>query len=272
MNQGNRKQQIFEDERDRVRFRQLMLEEKLTHGVDICGDCQMGNHFHMIVTTPNGNLADFVGALEGRFASYSNWRHDHVGHLFRNRYKDVYIENDIHLLTALCYVFLNPVSAGYASRIEDYRWSTFSSTVGFVAPPAYVSLEWLSKLYPGHPFAEAQRRFSALFAEAKPVCAYFQQHDVEVDAEAVKRVIRSYVGENLRLAALPREYRSALRDSLEDLLPPGTPRAELASAIYEARAVHGYRIAEIARHLRVRRATVSKIFHSFCKASEQDVM
>jgi putative transposase len=270
MNRGNRKQRIFEDDRDRRKFRRLMVEEKHTHGVEICGDSQMGNHFHMVVVTPHGNLADFVGAVEGRFASYSNWRHGHVGHLFQGRYQAIVIEDDIQLLTALCYVFLNPVSAGLVHRIEDYRWSTYRATIGLASPPSYLSLDWMPTFFPGLPLAEARRRFRDLFTEAKPVFAYFKQHDADVDAEAVKRVIRSHVGEQLRLGTLPRQYRSILRDSLADLLPVTLRRSELATAIYEARATHGYRVVEIARHLRMHRETVSKIFRSTCKSRHHE--
>jgi len=107
-----------------------MREERETYGAEVYADGLMGNHFHLIVATPHGNLADFVGGLESRFASYSNWRHSNVGHLFGGRYRATTIEDDIHLLIALCYVFLNPVSAGLVERIDAYRWSTYRATIG----------------------------------------------------------------------------------------------------------------------------------------------
>lgn len=265
MNRGNRKAPIFEDNRDRQEFRHIVTEEKNTHGVEICADCPMGNHFHMVVVTPHGNLADFVGAVESRFASYFNFRHGYVGHLFQGRYKPVVVEDDIQLLTALCYVFLNPVSAGYVKKIEDYRWSSYRPTIGLCPPPIYLSIDWLDMFFPGVPLREAQRRFAALFKQARPVYAYFQQQEADVDAAAVKRVVRSYVGEKLRLARLPHPYRSVLRDSLSELLPFDLHGVDLATAIYEARVVHGYRVVEIAHHLRMHRATVSKIFRTACK-------
>jgi REP element-mobilizing transposase RayT len=266
MNRGNRKALIFEDDRDRRQFLRIMIEEKRTHSVDVCGGCQMGNHFHLVVTTPNGNLSDFVGAFEGRFADYSNWRHGNVGHLFQGRFRDVVIEDDVQLLTALCYVFLNPVSAGLVTRIEDYRWSTYRATVGLDPVPHYLSLEWLETLYSGEPLVEAQRRFRELMNEAQPVFAHFRRHDAEVDPDAVKRVIQSYVGAKLRVGTLPRLYRTALRAPLSELFPPGVKGAELARSIYEARVVHGYKVAEIAIHLRMHRATASRIFRAICKS------
>jgi putative transposase len=267
MNRGNRKALIFEDDQDRRQFLRIQIEEKQTHGVEVCGGCQMGTHFHVIVTTPNGNLSDFVGAFEGRFAAYSNWRHGNVGHLFQGRFRDVVIEDDVQLLTALCYVFLNPVSAGFVKNIESYRWSTYRATVGLDPVPSYLSLEWLETLYPGKPLAEAQRRFRDLMNEAQPVFAYFRRHDAEVDPDAVKRVIRSYVGERLRAGTLPRLYRSALRAGLPELFRPGSRGPELARSIHEAHVVHGYRLVEIARHLRMHRATTSRIFNAFRKST-----
>jgi putative transposase len=256
MNRGNRKATIFEDDRDRRQFLRILIEEQRTHGVDVCGGCQMGNHFHLVITTPNGNLSDFVGAFEGRFAEYSNWRHGNVGHLFQGRFRGVVLENDVQLLTALCYVLLNPVSAGLVTRIEDYRWSTYRATVG------------LDALYPGVPLVESQRRFRELLNEAHPVFAYFRQHDAEVDPDAVKRVIRSYVGEKLRVGTLPRLYRSALRATLSDLFSPGVGGHELAQSIYKARVEHGYKVVEIAMHLRMHRATASRIFRAASRSRD----
>lgn len=268
MNRGNRKAQIFIDDLDRRRFSRILLEEQKTHGVKVCSECQMGTHFHLIVTTPRGNLSDFVGAFEGRFADYSNRRHGNVGHLYQGRFVDVVIEDDAQLLTALCYVFLNPVSAGLVTRIEDYPWSTYRATAGLGPAPPYLSLEWLESLYPGEPLKDAQQHFRALMNEAQPVVAYFGPQSAAVDPCAVKRVVRSYVGENLRLGQLPRLFRSALRASLSELFPPGLGRSELPTRIYDARVTHGYRLVEIARHLRLHRATVSRIFRSACKSHE----
>ncbi|MDA1276029.1 MAG: hypothetical protein O2960_18590 [Verrucomicrobia bacterium] len=49
--------------------------------------CLMGNHFHLVVETPQGNLVAgmkwFLGIDTGRF----NRGHKHFGHLFSGRYK-----------------------------------------------------------------------------------------------------------------------------------------------------------------------------------------
>jgi putative transposase len=262
MNRGNRKQIIFQDDRDRRRYLRISAVEQRTHGVEICAGCLMGNHFHKVIVTPYGNLSDFVGAVESRFADYSNWRYGNVGHLFQGRFISIPIEDDIQLLTAVCYVFLNPVCAGLVKNIEDYRWSTFRATVGLEPVPHYLSLDWLTTLFPGVELSEAQRRFRAVMAEAKPVVSYLREQEMGVDPAALKRVVRSFIGEKRRIGALPRLYRSALRDSLPELFPAALARPDLEHAIYNARVVHGYKIIEVARHLQMHRDTVSRLFRA----------
>jgi REP element-mobilizing transposase RayT len=260
MNRGNRKSRIFEDERDLRRFLRIFIAEKERHGVRLLAGCPMGNHFHAIVTTPYGNLSDFMEQLDGQFAKYSNWRYERVGHLFQSRFRGVLIEHDIQLLIALCYVFFNPVSAGLCSRPQDYKWSTYAATVGLRPCPSYLSIDWLLALFPDCTLEEAQKRFHKLMTEGDPLFGYFQQNDAAVDRDALRRVVRSYTGEQLQLGMLPRMYRSVLRSNLTDLFPDGMHLPGRANAIYTAHVVHGYTLAEIARELRVTPAAVSKIF------------
>jgi putative transposase len=262
MNRGNRKMRIFEDVRDRRRFVRILIEETERYGVLLLAGCEMVNHFHLIVATPNGNVSEFMEQLEGRFARYFNWRHGTVGHLFQGRFRDVVIEHDTHLLIALCYVYFNPVSARLVTRPEDYEWSTYAATVGIKWLPKYISINWLTVLFDGASVQEAQRRLRGLMTEANPVAAYLRQDEMAVDPEAVRRVLRSHVGEQLRLGTLPRLYGSALRSSLSTIVDVGSPTAR-AAAIHTAHVEHGYTLAEIARELRLHKTTVSKIFCAF---------
>lgn len=271
MNRGNRKASIFEDDRDRRRFLRILVEELERYAVKLLAGCQMGNHFHCALITPNGNLSDFMEQLESRFARYSNWRHGRIGHLFQGPFRDVMIEHDIHLLIALCYIFLNPVTAALVTRPERYKWSTYAATVGLAPLPSYLSVDWLEALFPSDTLKEAQRRFHSLMSDADPLVSYLQYNDAAaVDPGAVKRVIRSYTGEAVQLGMLPRIYRAALRSSLTELLPDGMAPQQRADAIYEAHITSGYTLAEIARELRLRPATVSKIYRTIRASRRND--
>ena len=266
MNRGNRKAPVFEDGQDRRRFLAIAVREKETYGVVILAGIEMGNHFHGVVTTPHGNLPEFMQQLDGQFARYSNRRHGNVGHVFQDRYRAVLIENDVHLLIALCYNFLNPVCAGLVARPEDYPWSTYAATVGLAPRPDYLSIDWLLTLFPGASLEEAQRRLHALMQEDKPASAYLRDLEGGVDPAWIRQIVRSYIGEQIQMGKLPRVYRSALRLQLSDFCSREMPRPIRAKAIYQARVEYGYKLAEIARELRLSPAAVSKIYRSYCRS------
>ena len=266
MNRGNLKAPIFEDVQDRRRFLATSIREQKTYGVLILAGTEMGNHFHGIVTTPHGNLPEFMQQLEGQFARYSNRRHGNVGHVFQGRYRAVLIENDVHLVIALCYNFLNPVCAGIVERAQDYPWSTYAATVGLAPRPDYLSLDWLTTVFQGASLEEAQRRLHALMHEGNPGAAYLMQIEEDVDPAWIRQVVRSYIGEQRQMGMLPRAYRSALRPKLSELCSPEMPRTARAEAIYKARVEHGYTVAEIARELRLSPAAVSKIYRRHCSS------
>src|SRR5688500_11657190 len=207
MNRGNRKAPVFEDGQDRRRFLAIAVREKETYGVVILAGIEMGNHFHGVVTTPHGNLPEFMQQLDGQFARYSNRRHGNVGHVFQDRYRAVLIENDVHLLIALCYNFLNPLCAGLVARPEDYPWSTYAATVGLAPRPDYLSIDWLLTLFPGASLEEAQRRLHALMQEDKPASAYLRDLEGGVDPAWIRQIVRSYIGEQIQMGKLPRVYR-----------------------------------------------------------------
>ncbi|HWI17946.1 MAG TPA: transposase [Vicinamibacterales bacterium] len=258
MNRGNRKQAIFEDDRDRRKFMRILVETQETYGVKTLAGSLMGNHFHLGLLTPRGNLSEFMQQLEGQYARYHNWRHRRVGHLFQGRFRHVLIEDDLHLLTALCYIFMNPVTARLASTVEDYKWSTYASTVGLRPLPSYITIDWLEALFPALSLREAQCRFRQMMSAPRPVVAYLDGCELNVGVETIRQVIRSYTGEQFQLASLPTPYRTVLRPDLESLLAQlGNDRSRF---IREARVSFGYRNAEIAKVLRLRPATVSAIF------------
>jgi REP element-mobilizing transposase RayT len=266
MNRGNRKCPIFEDRGDRNRFLAILNEVRKEYDVEILGDSLMGNHFHSVVATPKANISTFMEQLQGRFAQYSNWRHRRIGHLFQGRFRAVLIEDDVHLLTGLCYVFMNPVAAGFVSRMEDWKWSTYAATIGLAPAPDYLSLDWLEALFPQATRKEAQRLFAKLLNEARPVIAYLGKSDYEGD-DPIRTVVRSFVGQRLRGGSVPRYYRAAVRPQLGELFTNDMSLVERNAAIHDAHARDGYTLNEIARHLDLHRESVGRIVRSFRRRS-----
>jgi putative transposase len=174
MNRGNRKAIIFEDDRDAQQFLTFLMQTSHEHGVVVLLLCLMGNHFHLIIRTPHGNVSEFMDRLEGRFAQYSNWRYRRVGHLFQGRFKSVVIENDVQLLTAACYIVMNPVAAGFVKRLNAWQWSSYAATAGIALVPNYLTLDWIDILFPADSRRESQKQFRELLNEDFPVATYMK--------------------------------------------------------------------------------------------------
>jgi REP element-mobilizing transposase RayT len=91
--------------------------------------CQMSNHYHLVLETPEGNLAQGMRQLNGVYTQTINRSRQRVGHVFQGRYKAILVEKDSYLLELARYVVLNPVRAGMVSDAGDWPWSSYPARV-----------------------------------------------------------------------------------------------------------------------------------------------
>jgi len=92
MARGDRREEIFRDERDRWKFLGYLAEGAERYRVKVHCYVLMENHFHLIVMTPEGNLSQWMHQLKTACTVYFNRRHQVVGHLFQGRFKSTVIE------------------------------------------------------------------------------------------------------------------------------------------------------------------------------------
>jgi len=130
MSRGDHGDPLFEDDRDRERFVETLGEAALKTGWQVHAYCLMSNHFHLVVETPQGNLAAGMKWLLGTYTGRFNRRHKLFGHLFSGRYKSLVVDGrgTGYLKTVCDYVHLNPVRAkliGPEQKLGAYRWSSY---------------------------------------------------------------------------------------------------------------------------------------------------
>jgi putative transposase len=130
INRGDRREDIFLDDRDRSRFLETMGETFGKTGWQVHAYCLMRNHFHLVVETPQANLCAGMHWLLGTYTTRFNRRHRLSGHLFSGRYKSLLVDGSgSGYLKSVCdYVHLNPVRAKILKpeqRLRDFRWSSF---------------------------------------------------------------------------------------------------------------------------------------------------
>ncbi len=129
MSRGDRREDIFHNDVDRQDFLKTLAEACQKTGFQVHAYCLMGNHFHLVVETPEANLVAGMRWLLSTYTTRLNHRHKLFGHVFSGRYKALLVEGGGHgyLKTVCDYVHLNPVRArllGTEDRLLGYPWSS----------------------------------------------------------------------------------------------------------------------------------------------------
>lgn len=163
---GHNRQAIFLDEGDRLHFLKLLGEMASRHRVEIHAYVLMGNHYHLLIRTPEANASQAIQWLNVSYSIWWNRRHCRCGSLFQGRFKGVVVEGGGWLLRLSEYLHLNPVAIqkldmgkrnkGAENRgwrkptmetarrrleaLRAYRWSSYRTYSGYAAGP-----QWLMK-------------------------------------------------------------------------------------------------------------------------------
>lgn len=126
INRGNFRSGIFETEGSRRSFYECLKMGCKTKGWRLHAWCLMGNHYHLLIETPQPNLVEGMKWVQSTFANRFNRFRQTNGHVFQGRYKAIVLEEEA--AGRVChYIHLNPVRAGLIGieRLQDYRDSSF---------------------------------------------------------------------------------------------------------------------------------------------------
>ncbi len=215
---GNARQKVFFTDADRELFLNT-LTGVVSRYYWIChAYCLMANHYHLLVETPKTNLSIGMRQLNGIYTQSFNRRHNRVGHLFQGRFKAILVERESHLLELCRYIVLNPARVKGSAKASTWKWSSYRATAGFASVPEFLRTDWILEQF-GKTRLRAQQQYREFVKDIKEI---------------------------------PRAQLRAAKPSLKKIFGG---RGE--KAIGEAYA-QGYRLNEIAVHLGVHYATVSR--------------
>jgi putative transposase len=91
--------------------------------------CQLSTHVHLIIYVPDTSLPLGMKQLNMAYSRDFNARHQRVGQFVRRRYGSRRIVDGRDLIGTYAYVVLNPVVAGLCPQPEDWRWSSYGTTL-----------------------------------------------------------------------------------------------------------------------------------------------
>lgn len=126
---GNDRRLIYRDDADREMYLRMLRGTVKQQRWRLLAYCLMENHVHLVVETPQANLAGGMQRMHGLYAREFNARHHRSGHVFQGRYGAVPIKTDEQLAAAAVYVVMNPVEAGLCAHPEDWPWSSHAAVV-----------------------------------------------------------------------------------------------------------------------------------------------
>lgn len=120
----------FVDDTDRMAWIGLAVETIRIFDWKAVAFCQMTTHVHAIFETPDDRLPEGMRHLNFEYSRGFNHRHERVGSFVRKRYGSRRIVDGRDLVATYAYVVLNPVVEGMCPRAEDWRWSSYATTIG----------------------------------------------------------------------------------------------------------------------------------------------
>ena len=132
----------------------------------------MGNHFHLVVQTPDANLSQAMQWLNQSYAAWFNTRHQRTGPVYQRPFGSKPIQDGAWAYELSTYVHLNPLrikefklsgrekkAAGQGlsrapgkeeigrrlRKLRTYPWSSYLSYAGYRDPPDWLCTEELLK-------------------------------------------------------------------------------------------------------------------------------
>jgi len=180
---GNNKGLIYADDSDRKLYLRLLEGTVRRRQWRLLAYCLMNNHVHLLIETPQANLAVGMQRMHSLYASCFNKRHGRVGHVFQGRYGAIRVKPDEQLWTVAAYVVANPVRSGLCAEAADWPWSSCAAVLGDGGP------DWIDRArlfeYVGAAGGDAAQRFAELVRNAgSPAGAGLPEEGTAVGASA----------------------------------------------------------------------------------------
>jgi len=252
---GDRRESIYEDDADRAHFLDVLEQVVQDFNWVVHAYCLMSNHYHLLIETPDGNLAKGMRQLNGVYSQYSNRRHSRTGHVFQGRYKAILVDRDSYLLELARYVVLNPVRARIVKAPGAWSWSSYLAMIGSEPSPPWLATDGLLAAFASRR-AEARRRYMKFVAEGvggEPIWQHLnRQVYLGDDAFVARMQRRAKFSDDVNV---PRAQRRPPAPTLARIQAKHEDRDEAMAA---AHATGAYSYQQIAEHFGVHFTTVGR--------------
>jgi len=254
---GDGREEIYLADGDRRVFFDVLAEACVHCNWIIHAYCLMTNHYHLIVETPDANLAKGMRELNGVYTQRFNRVYNRVGHVFQGRYKAILAQKEAYLLELARYVVLNPVRARMVRTPGEYPWSSYRAMIGEEAAPEWLETRWILASF-GEMEAEAVEGYARFVAQGRGQPSPWEhlKHQVFLGSDAFVETMQSKVPQGRDLREIPQAKARQVARPLDEYAHQYSDRDLAIAAAYTS---GGYTLREIGDYFGLHYSRVSKI-------------
>ncbi len=158
LNRGRRKEKIFFCDQDYEYFLELLGQVSNQFKAEVHAYSLMPNHYHIIISTPHGNISRIMRHINGVYTQYINHTYKLDGSLFRGRYKAILIEAERYLLELVRYIHRNPLKAKLERRLGEHKWTSHRMYMRKAERPKWLVVKGVLERFSKHE-KEALKQF-----------------------------------------------------------------------------------------------------------------
>ncbi|NOY87318.1 MAG: addiction module toxin RelE [Deltaproteobacteria bacterium] len=251
MSRGNAQMMIFHDDADRIKFLNI-FHKTIKRFTWLChAYCLMGNHYHLLIETPDANLAKGMKYLNQVYTQFFNYKYHRVGHVLQGRYKAIIVQKDTYLLHCCRYIALNPWDAKLVEHPSGWPWSSYGATAGLVKTPPLLTTGWLLEQF-GFTVKKARENY-VRFVEAD-MDGFRTKLDIRFQLflgsdEFIKNILKQYGPMNQKTGINNTQLSTGRLPLAEVFSGMNGSRKLRNQAILQAYRTYKYPLKEIASHL-----------------------
>lgn len=251
ISRGNERKMIFLEDADRIKYLNI-LHKTIERFNWLCHVyCLMGNHYHLMIETPDANLAKGMKYLNQVYCQFFNWKYNRVGHVLQDRYKSYIVQKESYLLHCCRYIVLNPWEAGLVKHPKEWKWSSYRATAGLEKPSPFLTIDWLLEI------------FGSDVRKARDNCVKFIEADMNETRTRLEYKYQLFLGSDEFAESILKRYGpfSSMKGINNTQLGFGRPtldqifnNGEMSknsrnNAIHMAYRKYKYTLKDIAKHL-----------------------
>ena len=262
---GNARDDIYLSDEDRVAWLATLGQVCARFNWVCHAYCQMTDHYHIVIETPDANLSQGMRQLNGVYTQLFNRTHSRAGPIFQGRFKAILVDKENYLLDLARYVVLNPLRVKMVRQLERWPWSSYRATCGQAPQPDWLRTDFILSQF-ARQRARARVKYIAFVDEGKGLDSVWNhlQGQIYLGSASFIKKMQIKLDQKPKRLEIPKAQRRALARELADYASAYERDDAIAVAYLSGR----HTMAAIADYFGVHFTTVSRLVKKYEAAQE----